>query len=344
MDDSAPGNLTLSADDESLFSVNHNVATHDARLKSSQTFFSIRRACETFGYDSVDCSLGTLKKRYRVNFEEGVRHIVSRSRNGQVLLPLVHGECTKCVDTLIVACSILSEALYVRIMETGLTRSLAALLKATVRPTVNSKLRLALVQAAKKICQKDQGSNSELLSNTSHFRKHNLSLTCLGKFLDSKADAFHNDCRDDDAATESRNRKRRRKESFGEACLNIEPLRLDSQMMRALEEREDDWSEALSNETSDQARSSIQQFSASSANLVQGVFEGCVFQQAFEVSSLWRKERADGSSRTNCITAHIPSIEGQDITFVIRVAQDPGFAIIEYLQFRDSVEVVMGRA
>ncbi|KAK1659838.1 hypothetical protein BDP55DRAFT_678654 [Colletotrichum godetiae] len=88
---------------------------------------------------------------------------------------------------------------------------------------------------------------------------------------------------------------------------------------------------------------SIQQFSASSANLVQGVFEGCVFQRALEVSSLWRKERADGSLQTNCITAHIPNIEGQDITFVIRVAHDPGFAIIGYLQFQDSFEVKLSR-
>ncbi|KAK1659837.1 hypothetical protein BDP55DRAFT_636663 [Colletotrichum godetiae] len=175
MDDSALGNSSLSVDYESLFSVKHDLATHDERLKSSQAFLAVRRDCEAFVYELMGRTWGTLKRRHRTIFEEGVHHIISGSREGQALLPLVHGECTKCVDTLIVACSILSKLHFDRIREAELMGSLAALLKATVRTKVNSKIRLAFVQAAKGICEKNQSPNSELLSNTFHFRKQDIS-------------------------------------------------------------------------------------------------------------------------------------------------------------------------
>ncbi|KZL87327.1 hypothetical protein CI238_13019, partial [Colletotrichum incanum] len=343
MVDSVPDGLTLSPEDyESLFSVNHDIAKHSQRLESAQAFLAIRRDCENFGNDLVTLSWDKLKRKHRDTFRSGVQHIIEGSPEGQVLLPLVHGKCAKCVDVLIVACSVLSKGHLERVKDTGLEQTLPALLKTTIKTKAMPKLRTTFIKTAKNICGRIQGPNAELLGIISRFHVQDQYSPVLGNFIESEADSLHDDCRCGDGATSSGSRKRRRQESDSNIRLNaIQPLRFDPGMLRALEEKEDDWSEALSNETSHQVRSSIQQFSASRANLVQGVFEGCAFQQALEGGILWKKERADGSSLTNCITAHIPNIEGQDITFVIRVAQDPGFAIIRYLQFQESVELAM---
>lgn len=88
----------------------------------------------------------------------------------------------------------------------------------------------------------------------------------------------------------------------------------------------------------------IGQFARAKADRVVGVFGISPLFEAMKTSRQWRWERAQDMAslrpqgQTNCIIALLPNSDINDFSFVIKVGNQTGWAIIDYLQYAESIE------
>ncbi|EXL39509.1 hypothetical protein FOCG_17886 [Fusarium oxysporum f. sp. radicis-lycopersici 26381] len=316
-----------------LFGGECDLTTHSEHLEAAKCFFEVRKAMER-----KKANLASLTTRqfnnHRTSFvERAARCIKKGDVYNQLLMPLITNDPTiNGFQRFILVCSILSIKHTQDLQNRGLVSIFPQLVISVINTVDIPQGSIgAIVDALQDVCT--DADTSEPINTLDY---------TLRDFLSR---VWKNSKTSNNPESDRPTKRARLNEKELHTCAScedrdIEPLEFSPEFLNAVE------NEVLNlNESPEFAdRHIISQFARAKADRIVGVFGTSPLFQALKTSRQWRWERAQdtASSRpqgqTNCLIALLPNSDMNDFSFVIKVGNKTGWAIIDYLEYAESID------